>query len=661
MASLAFDLGSLGRPQPWAFQDRGLEYPGEVVFAEAVDYEWGRSLEGEVTFRLVFFTVPRRIATDRIEDPRIAMAVPIRALHEVWQSTGDEIRSIHEARGRYTTGSDRDSAQLRRSMEEREELVRGELSHHYAAALSQGRVYTRTGISVRPRDVFVEDSPDSWAQRLASAVHRAAYPRLPFDAGAIPSPVTADAVVDLFRGLFQDDLDVIGALGRLGPPLGLTHPGAPTRFDAADCEANAILRRELDSAGGEMAGEEILRLLTLDHGLTLPLALLYLMAFVRQSRAELELGPDHGVEAREGGRFLSDRITWDLVPEIAFSNSLADDLAVLRLRPSITRSTVLPYVAALAGETTSGEPLSEVQARTASELSAATEGLRRLESALGAEFPGEYQTLERLQVLCDAGDHRSFYEAAQSRFQGPAGVRDALETLGNVRRVTERIPAITRISSYLGQMAFGPDHQDLLIQRVALAARLDPEGLMGAPSLWASIEAEFGRLRATHVRSYTAHHDSYYREAMALKNRLDGAGPQVEAVQRLHGMPELGEVVGVDVPALYEEVTNALRTCSREAGTAEPSEMPYCPECSLPLDEGVPSRRAALLFGALDEALREYNRILGSHAVRRVLADPTREQLDKFVDLVQVSDLSSLANVLDDDVVEFLRRFLKDG
>ena len=69
----------------------------------------------------------------------------------------------------------------------------------------------------------------------------------------------------------------------------------------------------------------------------------------------------------------------------------------------------------------------------------------------------------------------------------------------------------------------------------------------------------------------------------------------------------------------------------------------------------------ALLFGALEEALREYNRILGSQAVRRVLANPTREQLDKFVDLVQVSDPSALANVLDDDVVDFLQQFLRDG
>ena len=41
-----------------------------------------------------------------------------------------------------------------------------------------------------------------------------------------------------------------------------------------------------------------------------------------------------------------------------------------------------------------------------------------------------------------------------------------------------------------------------------------------------------------------------------------------------------------------------------------------------------------------------------------VLANPTSAQLTKFVELVQVADPSALADVLNDDVVEFLRQFL---
>ena len=57
--------------------------------------------------------------------------------------------------------------------------------------------------------------------------------------------------------------------------------------------------------------------------------------------------------------------------------------------------------------------------------------------------------------------------------------------------------------------------------------------------------------------------------------------------------------------------------------------------------------------------MTEYNRRLSSEGVRRILADPTTEQLGKFINLVQVSDLSALANVLDGDVLDFLRRFVR--
>ena len=83
-------------------------------------------------------------------------------------------------------------------------------------------------------------------------------------------------------------------------------------------------------------------------GLTLPLATLYLLAFVRQTRAEVELRPEHSVGRRDGGPFRGDRVTWDLMREIAYSDSLRDNLATLRQKPVVTCTSVLPYSAVVA-------------------------------------------------------------------------------------------------------------------------------------------------------------------------------------------------------------------------------------------------------------------------------------------------------------------------
>ncbi|MCI0870003.1 MAG: hypothetical protein J4O08_09815, partial [Chloroflexi bacterium] len=132
--SLSFDLESLGEPQPWKVRHRGLEYAGEVIIAESVDHRWGEPLPPQLNFRLVFFTVPRRILPGRIMDTRIAMVVPGRSPTQVRQSLRRELKSIQETRQRYVLHRDPDTDALRRAMIDREESLRLELERRYGMA-----------------------------------------------------------------------------------------------------------------------------------------------------------------------------------------------------------------------------------------------------------------------------------------------------------------------------------------------------------------------------------------------------------------------------------------------------------------------------------------------------------------------------------------------
>jgi hypothetical protein len=87
-----------------------------------------------------------------------------------------------------------------------------------------------------------------------------------------------------------------------GPPaIGSSSPGSPTVFDGGNCQVIGIIERELASWGGAMGAEDILGLLCRDHGLNRALATLYLLAFVRHSRAGLSLRPEHALRLRQGG------------------------------------------------------------------------------------------------------------------------------------------------------------------------------------------------------------------------------------------------------------------------------------------------------------------------------------------------------------------------
>ena len=59
--------------------------------------------------------------------------------------------------------------------------------------------------------------------------------------------------------------------------------------------------------------------------------------------------------------------------------------------------------------------------------------------------------------------------------------------------------------------------------------------------------------------------------------------------------------------------------------------------------------------------MREINRRFGLLSAHRVLRHPSKEQVDKFIALVQVADSSALVNVLDAEVIAFLREYLRDS
>ena len=125
--SLRFDAASLDVPQPRTVVHRNVAYAGEVIIAETLNPRWLHPLEGGLDFRLVFFTVPRRIGRRPVEDPRTALVVPARVPGQA-DPLGVELRAIREARARYVTPREQAGGELRSAMADREHVLREELA-----------------------------------------------------------------------------------------------------------------------------------------------------------------------------------------------------------------------------------------------------------------------------------------------------------------------------------------------------------------------------------------------------------------------------------------------------------------------------------------------------------------------------------------------------
>ena len=185
------------------------------------------------------------------------------------------------------------------------------------------------------------------------------------------------------------------------------------------------------------------------------------------------------------------------------------------------------------------------------------------------------------------------------------------------------------------------------------------DSLLSNPSLWSSLEEGFEQLRREYAAAYLPHHEQYHQESAELGATLERLRRQVEALARFNDIPEFDGPLGTDMPRRFQDLTATLRTCGLSEDEVSLDDAPFCQECRLPLGEDIPRREIASVVRGTESAMREYNCLLSSEGVRKILADTNRAQHEKLIGLVQVSDLTTLANVLDDDVMEFLRGLVR--
>ena len=630
-----------------------------------MDPEYGTPLPMGSDFRLVFFTVPRRIPSSRFQDVRIAMAAPSRPVGASGEPLANEVAAIREARGRYVTSSGPEAQALSRAMGEREGEVLDEMARSRAAAYAAGRIYTSQGASLPAASIFAGATFEDWCRDMASALLQQSFPSPPVDDGTLPRPFGHAELESAFRTLFQKDAEHSKVAAAVTPALGLATVDDPLTLNATAPALKAI-GRDLAEASGTLDARAEVGLLCSTMGLTSALAMLYLLAFVRQERAELVLREDHRVESRRGGRFNGDRLNWDTLDAVAYSATLADGFNTLRSEPGTSAEAATPYALVLANFSArkqSGEEASEDSEAVFDNLAALGESVGGCREALApllkAEGASPPAVLAKLDSLCKSDGWEEFLTVVRRSFDGTHGLEDALKQFGRLEHVSLLAQSIADARVYLDRTSFSAGQADLSIERDVLTTRIGIDALAADPKLWAGVEASFRRMKGLYAAAYAQHHSRYHEAAAEARHRLERQRPAVDAVSWFSQVPEFGEPLGPDLAERFSSLFGGIRTC--QASTSEPKleRTPYCASCKLAMDEAVPSKEVSELLREVEVTKREYNRRLGSEGAKRILADPSDQQLRRFMELVQVSDISSLANILDEQVVQFLRGFVR--
>ena len=633
--SMAFSDFKLGEARPWQAVSRRIEYPGEIVFAEAWQPELGE-IATDIHFRIVVLT--RHQQTPPIADRRVALCLPARAIREEREAYGVGEKAWEASR--------------------------------YAA----GRVVTRGRLLIDAREVFSVPDNRKSLQLIASALLSSAYPRLPIDTSALRKTLSPSAVGRVFDGFFGrgDNPEARSALRSFSVALGLARPDDPYRFDPQDCPLFPVLAQRLRRKGGSLPVLSLYRELASSYGLTWPLITLYLLCFVHYGKpaVELRLKPETPFYLRSGEVPAQGRLTADLIPQVWWRSGLEQAFDTLSYGEETSWNALLPYARHLCPELEPAANLEQVRAQEASlpgRLGELREALSQVEGGLGLLSPklgkpakSLLRALGRLSQVARSRNYLDFYSSVQEGYASPDAFGDDLALCQSLAQLRDIAGEVVAIKSYLDGVKLRETDRELDMDRISILEQLSLENLLSNLHLWSSLKALFDWFLSRYRAIYQAHHQRYHREAASLRLVLEDSRPEVDALRRLNCIVELGEPVGEELFAQYEWLLAELSPCPTP-GDASIDEGPVCSRCHLVLTAEPPQGEVESFLYQLKQALREQHRRLSSEAIRHILARSGEKRIDQFVKVVQTSDLSPLVNVLDDELVDFLRRLLSEA
>lgn len=182
------------------------------------------------------------------------------------------------------------------------------------------------------------------------------------------------------------------------------------------------------------------------------------------------------------------------------------------------------------------------------------------------------------------------------------------------------------------------------------------------PKRMRTAKLAFNHFHGVCARRYEDFHATYWAAASSLHEQLLEAGREVRALTRLNGLVELGAPVGEATIGAYEELIEATTACDTGADLAEVLKTAtVCPKCDLRLGASGHAEAAGAVLNRLPLSIEQQLGRLSSVAVRAILERSSDPRVERFLKVVQAAQISTLTQILDDDLVGYLRRFLLEA
>ncbi len=269
----------------------------------------------------------------------------------------------------------------------------------------------------------------------------------------------------------------------------------------------------------------------------------------------------------------------------------------------------------------------------------------------------------RLTRLADADTTGAFAEIASHLYTSPINVAEDVYLCRALAERSREALELAGMRAYLRDAAV-PENAgaELAKDRILTAEQLSFALLVAEPDRWPGMRAAFNRFHQEYRTAYIEHHHRHWEEALMLHGQLMDMTAHAHALRRLNRLRELGEPLGESALAEYDELPQRIGACLRSTSLdGELRDRTRCPECAISMADQLPWEAVQRVKHHLQRALDQQLQRLSSKAVRQVLVSSGEARIQEFIQIVQATQVQTLAHVLDDELLCFLRRFLVEA
>lgn len=296
--------------------------------------------------------------------------------------------------------------------------------------------------------------------------------------------------------------------------------------------------------------------------------------------------------------------------------------------------------------------------------------LRRLAAGARTVTPAHPLALPLFNHLYEIGATNSLEDtlaAARNRFSEVADFREAIYLARCVSRDTHSAFDMSAAHDYLTTAHLPADgsHADLVTDREAVLDTLSFETLWREPARLGGLLNLVQIWKQEYFRHYAAAHAGYQATLTSAVDQLEATRKAASALAHLNSLRRLGPPVATAILAQHRSFERLFPCAIRTSVLATMlAEAPFCRECSYRLGETPPAAEMRRVGTAIERGLAVQQERLARVVVSRILAAPATDpddRLQRFIQVVQASDLQGLAVVLDDDLLGFLDNFLAES